>query len=260
MQSSIVGKLLTIVTLVSEANKPPTFSELVMVSSLNKSTVHRLLALSLQSGLLQFDDKKKAYLLGPKLFDLVKNAYKGYDIQVVALDEMIRLNKLTRENVTIGVPFGSDIVYLRVLEALHSTGSAPQPGMREQFHCSASGKALTAFVPDSAIRAKIEGHEFVRYTARTITTPVQFIKALDGVRLAGYASNDREEYDHFVGISAPIFNFLCEPIAVLNIWSLHQSCPLDLLCQWADELMASTTRVTGLIGGVAPSIEQLVDQ
>lgn len=257
MQSSILEKTLIVLSVVSEAKKPHTFSELVTATGLNKSTLHRLLALSIGNQLLQFDEQRKTYLLGPKLFDLVSNAHRGYDIQVIALDEMIRLNKLTRENVTIGVPVGSEIVYLRVLEALNSNGSVSRPGMREQFHCSASGKVLTAFLPDVEIQAKLEEYPFKRYTENTITSASQFLEATDTARVTGYASNDREEYDHFVGISAPIFNYLNEPIAALNIWSLHQRCPLDQLTQWAEELMASTQRVTQLIGGAPPSAERL---
>lgn len=259
MKSSIVEKLLHLLTLVSESKKPRTFSELVVDSGFHKSTLHRLLALGLEYKVLQHDEKSKTYLLGPKLFDLVKNAYQGYDIQIMALDEMMRLHKLVRQNVTIGVPVGSDTVYLRILEAPHSIGPIPQPGMREPFHCSASGKALMAFRPDSAIKSKLDGHHFEKYTANTITSPSKYMKVLDEVRRTGYAVNDREEYDHFVGVSAPIFNYLSEPIAVLNIWSLHQRCPLEELRTWADELMESTARVTRLIGGEAPVLEDLVN-
>lgn len=259
MKSSIVEKLLHILTLVSESKKPRTFSELVTDSGLHKSTLHRMLALGLQYEVLQYDEKNKAYLLGPKLFDLVKSAYQGYDIQIMALDEMMRLHKLVRQNVTIGVPVGSDTVYLRVLEAQQSLGPIPQPGMREPFHCSASGKALMAFRPDSAIKSKLDEYQFVKYTPKTITSARKFLNVLKEVRQLGYAANDREQYDHFVGISAPIFNYLSEPIAVLNIWSLHQQCPIGELEKWSEELMTSTARVTSLIGGKPPAIESLSD-
>lgn len=259
MKSSIVEKLLTILTLVSESKRPQTFSELVAASGLHKSTMHRLLALGLEYGVLQYDEQSKTYLLGPKLFDLVKNAYQGYDIQIMALDEMMRLHKLVRQNVTIGVPVGSDTVYLRLLEAPNSMGPIPQPGMREPFHCSASGKALMAFRADSAIRTKLDDHDFERFTTKTITSARKYQQVLKEVRKSGYATNDREEYDHFVGISAPIFNYLSEPIAVLNIWSLHQRCPVEELVKWAEELKASCARVTKLIGGSAPSLASLND-
>ena len=75
--------------------------------------------------------------------------------------------------------------------------------------------------------------------------------------MAGYAINDREEYEHFVGVSAPIFNYLSEPIAVLNIWALHQRCPVEELSKWAEDLMESASKVTELIGGKAPVLEYL---
>lgn len=151
----------------------------------------------------------------------------------------------------------SDGSYLRVLEALRANCSVSQPGLREQSHCSASGKALTAFLPDTEIQAKLTGHKFKRYTANTITSASQFMKVMDEVRVIGYATNDREEYDHFGGISAPIFNYLGEPIAALNVWSLHQMCPLNKLCLWATDPMTSTDRITKLIGGAVPTVEHL---
>ncbi|MFK7856488.1 MAG: IclR family transcriptional regulator [Granulosicoccus sp.] len=257
MQSSIIEKLLALLTLISQSSKPATFTELVDVSGMNKSTMHRLLSLGLENQLLQYDNTSKTYLLGPKLFDLVRSAYRGYDIQNVALAEMLRLQKLVKENITIGVPLGSETVYLRLLEATSSVGPMPLPGMREQFHCSASGKAWVAFLPNTLIEATLEAHTFERYTDNTITTARKFHKALLQVREQGYGTNDREEYDHLVGISAPIFNYLAEPIAVLNIWTSHRRYPIEKLIAWADELKDSTHRVTELIGGVQPTSESL---
>jgi DNA-binding IclR family transcriptional regulator len=252
MQSSIVAKILSLLTIVSQSQKPKTFSELVTASGMNKSTIHRLLGICAEEQLVQFDKQRKVYLLGPKVFDLVRNAYSGYDIQAVALDEMLRLHAQFDGNVTIGIPSGLEVVYLRILEARSSTRSTQQPGMREPIHCSASGKALFAFMPDKVVDAHLANYAFERFTDRTITDAVAFKAALQDVRQAGFAKNDREEYDYFGGISAPIFNYLAEPIAVLNIWCVQAQHPMDEMVGWADALMASADRVTELIGGVRP--------
>lgn len=257
MQSSIVEKLLVLLTLISQSSKPPTLTELVEISGMNKSTMHRLLSLGLENQLLQCDNDGKSYLLGPKLFDLVRSAYSGNDIQNIALGEMLRLHKLVAENITIGVPAGSDTVYLRILEAVRSVGHMPLPGMREPFHCSASGKAWMAYLPDSLQEARLNAHTFERFTDKTITNDQAFREILMRVRELGYGTNDREEYEHLVGISAPIFNYLAEPIAVLNIWTLHTRYPIEELVTWAGELKASAQRVTELIGGVSPTLKSL---
>lgn len=254
MQSSILSKVLSLLTIISEANRPPTFSELVALSGLNKSTTHRLLSICTEENLVQFDKQRKAYLLGTKLFELTRNAYKGYDIQVIALGEMIRLHKLVQENVTLGIQSGQEVVYLRILEADFTLGTMQQPGMREPIHCSASGKALLAFAPPQLVEERLSTYQFDRFTANTITTLDEFNEALKEVRKMGYARNDREEYDHLVGISAPIFNYMREPIAVLNIWTLHHRHSIDKLSRWSDELIASANRVTELIGGLAPEV------
>ena len=254
MQSSIVAKILKLLTIISDAPKPLTFSELVTNSGMNKSTIHRLLGICTEEGMVQFDKQRKAYLLGPKVFDLVRNAYGGYDIQVIALDEMLRLHDLFDANITIGVPSGLEVVYLRVLEARSSSRGVQQPGMREPFHCSASGKAIFAYLPEKLVDAKLAGHDFKRFTDRTITDAATFKATLQDVRATGYAQNDREEYDYFSGISAPVFNYLGEPIAVLNMWCVEAKHPMSEMVTWADELMASATRVTQLIGGVKPDL------
>lgn len=257
MQSSIISKLLKLLTEISETQKPLTFSELTKKTELNKSTIHRLLAIGVEEQLVQYDKERKVYLLGPKVFDLVRNAYKGYDIQAVALDEMLKLYETYDANVTIGVPSGMEVVYLRILESREAMGGLQRPGMREPVHCSASGKALLAYLPDKVIASKLDDYEFERFTERTICTAKEFKAALSQVRDCGFGRNDREEYDHFVGISAPIFNYLAEPIAVLNIWSGYPRHTIDDLLGWSDNLTAAAARVTALVGGVAPDIETL---
>ena len=257
MQSSIVSKILTLLTIISEARNPMTFSELVNATGMNKSTIHRLLGICVEERLVQFDQHRKVYLMGAKVFDLVRSAYNGYDIQSVALDDMLHLHDLFDGNVTIGVPSGHEVLYLRVLEAKNSARQAQQPGMREPIHCSASGKALFAFMPKKVVNSYLADHNFERFTERTITDANTFIAALTEVRKAGFATNDREEYDYFCGISAPIFNYLGEPIAVLNIWCAQAQHPIEQMIGWSDELIAAADRITVLIGGIRPNTAAL---
>ena len=253
MQSSIVAKLLALLTVISKTRAPLTFSELVAETGMNKSTLHRVLAISLEEQLVQYDAHQKTYLMGAKVFDLVRGAHGGYDIQAVALGEMVRLHGAIDANVTLGVPNGMDVVYLRILESSSAVGAIQRPGMREQVHCSAAGKALMAFLPEAVIDTKLKDYEFIRHTERTIVDAAGFKAALKAVRAAGYATNDREEYEHFLGISAPIFNYMGDAIAVLNIWSVHPHHTMQDLTAWSPDLLAATRRVTELIGGVAPA-------
>lgn len=255
MQSSIVSKLLNLLTVVSDSQKPLTFSEIVEQTGLNKSTIHRLLSIAVEERMLRFDGHRKVYLLGSRVFDLVRGAYNGYDIQAIAIDEMVRLLELSNANVTIGVLGGHEVIYLRVLESPKSMGGVQRPGMRDPIHCSASGKALLAYYPEKHLSSLLKGYEFKRFTERTIQSLDTFLAELETVRKDGYGRNDREEYDHFLGISAPIFNYMAEPIAVLNIWSVYPRHTMKDLIGWSGELLASAARVTEMIGGIAPKTD-----
>jgi len=96
----------------------------------------------------------------------------------------------------------------------------------------------------------MDGYAFTRFTDRTVTNLAAFETELEYVRKHGFGRNDREEYDHFVGISAPVFNYLREPVAVLNLWSVYPTHSIDDLTAWGSDLRAAADRVTAMIGGV----------
>lgn len=164
----------------------------------------------------------------------------------------MRLHALLDPDETIGVPSGMEVIYLRILESSGRLSSIQWSGMREKVHCSASGKALLAFLPQAVVAAKLSGYEFDRYIDRTILDAETFKAALNKVRDDGYAINDCEEYQQFLGISAPVFNFMGEPIAVLNIWSVHPHHTVRDSIGWASDLLASSRTATALIGGSVP--------
>ncbi|MEO1536119.1 MAG: IclR family transcriptional regulator [Pseudomonadota bacterium] len=252
MQSSIVHKLLSLVTVISEAQTPMTFSEIVEKTGLNKSTVHRLLAIAIEERVLRQDTHRKVYLLGARMFDIVRHASDSYDIQAIALDEMVALYERYDVNVTIGVPGGHEVIYLRILESPRSMGAVQRPGMRDPIHCSASGKALMAYYPEKVLASLLKDYDFKRWTERTLTDLDAYMGELRQVRRDGFGRNDREEYDHFLGISAPVFNYLSEPIAVLNIWSAYPRHTMDDLLGWSETLVAAAGRITEMVGGSAP--------
>ena len=250
--SSIIKKSLGLLTAIGESGTPMSFTQLAVTTGYNKSTTHRLLTLLKKERLVQYDDVSRTYLLGPKLFELVRRAHEGYDIQAVALEEMIRLYKLTNRNITLGVLEGNEVVYLRLLEADQPWRGMTRPRMRVPIHCSASGKVLTAYLEPELISARLKNYRFARKTKRTIVDAAKFQRTLARVRKLGYATNDREEYDHLVGISAPVFNYTGDVIAALNVWSISTESSLEELVAWAPELMASSKKITELLGGHSP--------
>lgn len=249
MQNSMISKAINLLSLIGQAKRPLTFSELVAQSELSKSTVHRILAILMDEGMVQHHAQMKVYLLGRKAFDMMKQAYGGYDLQSLAVDGMMALQKETGRNVSIAVVDGDYAVVLRAFDASDHFGGYSRPGLREPLHVCAAGKALVAFLPAPLFEAKFEKYDFFSRASRTITSLSEFRRDLEGVRERGYATSVKEEYDYICGIAAPIFNYVGEVIASINIWGTLEETSLRELEQHVGKLMAVTREVTELIGG-----------
>lgn len=248
----MISKAIKLLTLIGQAKRPMTFSELAAQSGLIKSTVHRILNILVDEGMVQYHAQMKVYLLGRKAFDILKQSYGGYDLQSLSVDGMMALQKTTGRNVSINVADGDHVVVLRAFDASDDFGGHTRPGMREPLHVCAAGKALVAYLPPPLFEAKFERYEFFSRSPFTITSLAAFRADLAEVRDRGYATCDREEYDYICGIAAPIFNCLGEAIASINVWGTVEETSLVQLEPHASQLIRITQEITDLIGGVQP--------
>lgn len=246
----MISKAIKILSIIGKSKRPMTFSDLVNESKLSKSTVHRILKNLIEEKMIQFHQTLKVYLLGPKAFDMMKQAYGGYDLQALAIDGMMELQKTTGRNISLSVVEGDFAVVLRTFDNGNSFGGHSRPGLREPLHVCAAGKALVAYLPEPLFDAKFERYDFFSRSKFTISSLADFRADLKKVRKLGYATSNKEEYDYICGIAAPIFNYVGEVIASINIWGTTEETSLKDLKQYADELMITTRSVTNLIGGI----------
>ena len=245
----MISKAIQLLSIIGKAKCPMAFSDLVRESGLNKSTVHRILKNLIDEQMIQFHQPMKVYLLGPKAFDMMKQAYGGYDLQALAIDGMMELQKLTGRNVSLSVVEGDNAVVLRAFDSSHSFGGHSRPGLREPLHVCAAGKALVAYLPEPLFEAKFAKYDFFSRSDYTITSLSDFRADLEKVRKLGYATSNKEEYDYICGIAAPIFNYVGEVIASINLWGTTDETSLAELEKHTEILIKTTQKVTELIGG-----------
>ena len=74
--SSIITKSITLLDMLGSSGRPLTFTDIVKQSEFNKSTVHRLLAILSNEGLVNYNDTNRTYMLGHKLLQLARKAWK----------------------------------------------------------------------------------------------------------------------------------------------------------------------------------------
>jgi len=85
----------------------------------------------------------------------------------------------------------------------YQTDKLQQP---DDLHCTATGKAILAFLSDERVHEILDQHGLPRRTDNTITDRDTLFDRLETVRERGYAYNDGEEVEGLRAVGAPVID------------------------------------------------------
>lgn len=189
-------------------------SEIARRSTLPKATVHRLASQLVDHGFLERDGDR--YRLGVLLFELGQRVPRSRVLRDAALPFLEDLFVASRETVHLAVQLGTDVMYIDKLVG-HSSGRTPsQVAGRLPLHCTATGKAILASLPEEELD-KYLSRPLVRVTRHTIVVPDVLRADLRTVRGNGWAVEREETLIGYVSVAAPIFDRDGRPLAALSV-------------------------------------------
>ena len=204
----------------SKGKRSNSIHDLSIELNLPKPTIHRILSTLRHFGFVAQDEVSKEYRLGFRLVELGQAVLEQIDLRKVAEPFLNQLADLVQETVHLVIFDQGDIVYLDKVERVSDPKSlrmVSRIGMRTFAHCTAVGKVLLAYLPDSE-RAEIIAHKGLpRMTKNTIVNVGQLNKHLADVRAQGYAADDEENEEGVRCVGAPIRNDRGEVIAAVSI-------------------------------------------
>ncbi len=180
---------------------------------INKSTVHRLLATLERKRFVERDATTGLYRPGIRLLQMAFLTLEHNDLRRLAAPFLHFLCEQYRENVNLTVLDDTDVVYLDVIESPQRVKLAAAPGQRLPAFCTASGKAILAFLPEENVRHILE-RGLPSYTKNTITSLDAFFEDMSQTRQRGYAISEQEFEEGINALAAPICN---HPIASVSI-------------------------------------------
>ena len=85
----------------------------------------------------------------------------------------------------------------------YQTDKLQQP---DQLHCTATGKAILAFLPEDRVDDILDEHGLPERTGNTITDRDELHDELATIRERGYAYNDEEEVEGLRAVGAPVID------------------------------------------------------
>lgn len=214
-----VERVINILEAMGQEGAPITVTDLADKVGLKVSTVHRLLTTLAHRGYVEQNQEDSRYRLGFKVLELANAVLYLSDIRTVSRPYLEELVDRCNETANLAILDNTEVIYIDQVESknLIIVKMFAQVGNRGAVHCTASGKALMAFLPEERIDEIIGQIDMVKYTNETITEPKDLKKELQRIQREGYALDWGEREEHVRCVAAPIFNHESRPIASISV-------------------------------------------
>jgi DNA-binding IclR family transcriptional regulator len=193
----------------------PKLTEITAGLGLPKATIHRLLAVLLQRGYVD-QDERAGYSLGLKCFELGQAWTGRFDLRSFARPHVEKLNRELEETVQLAIYDQGDAVYVDKVESPRQVIARPDPSGRAPATVIATGRAVLAFQTPAELQLQLT-RPLPKYTTHTPPSSEEIADILAEVRVNGYAVNEETYRDGICGLAAPIRNSTGAVVAAIGI-------------------------------------------
>lgn len=186
---------------------------------LNVNTASNLLRTLYQRGYLAQDTGRR-YILGSRCFEIGSVADRWANLREAALPVLKELSIVTGNLSFLGVLDNLKLFRVAMAEGGGAVTVSSGKGWENKAHCSATGKALLAYLGEKLIGKYLRTENMQRFTDKTICSADLLVKELKKVRSSGFAVCHDEASEGVSAMAVPVFDGTGRVIA-----SLGQSFP-----------------------------------
>lgn len=177
-------------------------SELTQRSNLSKSSIHNHLNTLANLGYVTKKDGE--YQLGLRCLTLGGYARENHRLYQTAQSVVDHLAQTTGELALVTTYNDGKSIYLYQNQGSNAITTDSYPGIRLPLHCTATGKAMLAFMNRDRVKKILEQEGLSKQTKNTITSSEQLFEELDRIRDRQVALDDEERILGMRGIASPI--------------------------------------------------------
>lgn len=179
--------------IVAAAETSITFTDLMEHSRQPKATLHRLLKNLLAERLLDRDQRRQGYVLGPALFELTGQVPAAGFAPASSPEAIAALHELSLES--------GEIIHVSILMGLHAVNVRRFDGAAATMldtsptnpaHCTSGGKILLAQLPEDELLRTIDQMTLTPRTPKTLTTRGQLLADIRQAEKNAFAVEDEE--------------------------------------------------------------------
>lgn len=244
-----VDRAATLLLALGESQGEAGVTELARRLGLHKSTASRLLATLQRRGLVEQDDDSGKYRLGLAVVRLGERAERTLDLRGIALPELQRLARLTKESAALGILDSDAMLNVAQADPPSMAVTPDWTGRSAPLHCAAGGKVLLSAQPEREV-LRLARRGLTAYTDRTIVKLDLLLEELARVRKRGFATSFGEHEPGLNGVAVPVRDARGAVIASVDIWGPAyriQPSRIPELAQHASETATSISRQLGAV-------------
>ena len=246
-----VDKALSLLRFFTPTQPSIGLSELARSSGFDKTTTLRCMTALLRNGFVEQDAQTRKYRIGLSPIKLAQIREQSFPVQSVISPYLNSLADTFGETAHGTLIMGSEPVTAAVSEPdralfVHVEHSTPLP-----WHATASGIAISAFLPSEERQDLLSRESLETYTTTTPSNPDQFRDALLACRRDGLARAESTFEDDVVGTAAPIFGQTDKPVGSIAVAAVAHRLTQDLQSRIDTALKRSAAEITQQLGGTA---------
>lgn len=187
-----------VLDLVKAATRPPLAADIARQLELPRSTVHGLLAVMVELGLLE-KNAMQGYRLGTRLLDWVGGVTEKRDLVTEFYQALDGFGDLDSFTVTLTLLEGMEVVYVACRNSDTVLGASFRVGMRLPVIFTATGNAMLAEMDDTSFREWLALHPATTWpdplTPNGIRSVTTLVREIAEIRERGYAVDDEQVHD-----------------------------------------------------------------
>jgi DNA-binding IclR family transcriptional regulator len=196
------------------------------------------------------DDVTGRVRLGLIVLRLAEAAERTLDLRSIAMPELDKLARATRETTGVGVAHGDRLLTVAQADGPHVVAMGDWTGRSVPMHSIASGKVLLSAMPEREILRLVKAG-LDRYTDRTITELEPLLEELARVRRRGYATAFGEFEPNLNAVAAPVYDARGQVAAAVDVWGPSFRITPNRMPELIQQVRASAAAVSVRIGGTA---------
>lgn len=182
----------------------------------SRAAAHRFLSTLRDLGFVEKTETGR-FRLTFKIVELGMQKLDGFEIRHVAHPYMQQLAMAFGETVNLGHWDEGAIVHLDKINSTEILRLDVGMGAVAPAYCTALGKAMLAYLPDSMVDAYLTAAEMTATSPKTITSGAALMDEIAAIRERGYAVDDEELTLGLRCVAAPIFDHTATALYALSV-------------------------------------------